>query len=225
MAYCSHSLPSIHCKKLMKFQDFLGIFHSWFGKHLLQIWRISIVKLSRKIFSLRTCSTSITIFQNSSLGGGFIQPTIRNRTLGQEKFDFWHRAGSPEQPVNFCISVASIATLLYEMVDRRKGGGRAPPPSAAWADFSIMLECTPESGRCHSVYSVRMNMRVGRRRYIAAISADGEGGTQIRRQQKTAIYSIFLNRVIQFLTTTMLPFPCPILGDSLAPDIPFFHSA
>ncbi len=25
------------------------------------------------------------------------------------------------------------------------------PPSLAWANFSIMMECTPESGRCHSV--------------------------------------------------------------------------
>jgi hypothetical protein len=28
---------------------------------------------------------------------------------------------------------------------------RAPPPSPAWANFSIMMQCTPESGRCHSV--------------------------------------------------------------------------
>ncbi len=39
------------------------------------------------------------------------------------------------------------------MVDRMKGEGRAPP-SLDWADFSIMIECTPESGNCHSVYSV-----------------------------------------------------------------------
>ena len=30
-----------------------------------------------------------------------------------------------------------------------------PPPKPGWADFSIMLECTPESGHCESsVYSV-----------------------------------------------------------------------
>ncbi len=43
------------------------------------------------------------------------------------------------------------------MVNRVKGGGRAPPPppSPGWANFSIMMECTPESsGHCHSVYSV-----------------------------------------------------------------------
>ncbi len=26
-----------------------------------------------------------------------------------------------------------------------------PLPSPAWANFSIMMECMPESGRCHSV--------------------------------------------------------------------------
>jgi hypothetical protein len=31
-------------------------------------------------------------------------------------------------------------TTLYVMVDIVKGGGRAPPPSPGWADFSIMME-------------------------------------------------------------------------------------
>jgi hypothetical protein len=34
--------------------------------------------------------------------------------------------------------------------NRVKGGGPASP-SLAWANFSIMIECMPESGRCHSV--------------------------------------------------------------------------
>jgi hypothetical protein len=29
-----------------------------------------------------------------------------------------------------------------------------PPPSPAWANFTLMMECTPESSRCYSVYSV-----------------------------------------------------------------------
>ncbi len=29
--------------------------------------------------------------------------------------------------------------------------GVYPPPPPAWANFSIMIECPPESGRCHSV--------------------------------------------------------------------------
>ncbi len=37
------------------------------------------------------------------------------------------------------------------MVDIVKGGGRAPPPTPGWADFSLRMECTPESGHCHSV--------------------------------------------------------------------------
>jgi hypothetical protein len=40
------------------------------------------------------------------------------------------------------------------MVDIVKGGGRARPRSPAWADFTLMMECTPESGNCYSVYSV-----------------------------------------------------------------------
>ncbi len=41
------------------------------------------------------------------------------------------------------------------MVDIVQGGGRVhPPPSAGWADFPIMTECTPESGYCHSLYPV-----------------------------------------------------------------------
>jgi acetyl-CoA acetyltransferase len=35
-----------------------------------------------------------------------------------------------------------------------KGGGRAPPPSPAWANCTLMMECTPESSRYYSVYSV-----------------------------------------------------------------------
>jgi hypothetical protein len=29
-----------------------------------------------------------------------------------------------------------------------------PPPLSAWANFTLMMECTPESSRCYSVYSV-----------------------------------------------------------------------
>ncbi len=37
------------------------------------------------------------------------------------------------------------------MVNVMKGGGRAPPPSPAWANFIPMMECTTESRRCYSV--------------------------------------------------------------------------
>jgi hypothetical protein len=49
-------------------------------------------------------------------------------------------------------SAGAYAATLYVMVDKVKGGGRAPPPSPGWHDFSIMMECTPESGFCHSIY-------------------------------------------------------------------------
>ncbi len=29
-----------------------------------------------------------------------------------------------------------------------------PLPAPVWADFTLMMKCTPESGHCHSVYSV-----------------------------------------------------------------------
>jgi hypothetical protein len=29
-----------------------------------------------------------------------------------------------------------------------------PPPSQVWANLTLMMECTPESSRCYSVYSV-----------------------------------------------------------------------
>ncbi len=35
-----------------------------------------------------------------------------------------------------------------------KGGGRAGHPSPAWANFTLLMECMPESSRCYSVYSV-----------------------------------------------------------------------
>jgi hypothetical protein len=51
---------------------------------------------------------------------------------------------------------------MYVMVDIVKGGGHAPPPSLAWANFSIMMEYTPESGHCRSVcYSVGASMPWG----------------------------------------------------------------
>ncbi len=48
---------------------------------------------------------------------------------------------------------AYTATLLV-MVKVMKGVGVHPPPSPAWANFTLMIECKPESSRCYSVYSV-----------------------------------------------------------------------
>jgi hypothetical protein len=46
---------------------------------------------------------------------------------------------------------AYTKTLLVLMVDRVKGGWRAHPPTPGWPDVTIMMECSPESGHCHSV--------------------------------------------------------------------------
>ncbi len=40
------------------------------------------------------------------------------------------------------------------IVDIVKEGGSASLHSPAWEDFTLMKECTPESGHCRSVYSV-----------------------------------------------------------------------
>jgi hypothetical protein len=36
-----------------------------------------------------------------------------------------------------------------------RGWACPSPPSPAWANFSIMMECMPESNRCHSVCTLR----------------------------------------------------------------------
>jgi hypothetical protein len=46
-------------------------------------------------------------------------------------------------------SAGAYTATVYVLVTKVKGGGRAPSP--AWSNFSIMMECMPESGRCHSV--------------------------------------------------------------------------
>ncbi len=36
--------------------------------------------------------------------------------------------------------------------------GVHPPPAPAWANFTLMMECMPESSRYYSVYSVVLNV-------------------------------------------------------------------
>jgi hypothetical protein len=45
-------------------------------------------------------------------------------------------------------------------------GGRAPPTLTSQANFTLMMECTPESGRYHSVYSVGRPHILYQRPYI-----------------------------------------------------------
>ncbi len=48
---------------------------------------------------------------------------------------------------------AYCATLLV-MVNVMKASGHAPPPSPAWANFTLMMQSTPENSRCYSLYTV-----------------------------------------------------------------------
>ncbi len=47
---------------------------------------------------------------------------------------------------------------LPVMVDKVKREGRASPMHTRLADFTSMMECTLESGHCHSVYSVSLTI-------------------------------------------------------------------
>jgi hypothetical protein len=64
------------------------------------------------------------------------------------------------------LSAGAYITTLFVIVDIVKGGGRAPPSSPVWANYSIMMECSPESGCCHSVYSVVQNLTQVKARII-----------------------------------------------------------
>ncbi len=54
---------------------------------------------------------------------------------------------------------AYTATLLV-MLNVKRGGGRAPPPSPARANFTLITEYTPESSGCNSVYSMGGTVRL-----------------------------------------------------------------
>ncbi len=51
------------------------------------------------------------------------------------------------------LAEAYTATLMV-MVNVMGGGCLHPPPLPAWANFTLMMERTPESSVCYSVYSV-----------------------------------------------------------------------
>ncbi len=54
-------------------------------------------------------------------------------------------------------SAGTYTATLLVMVNVMKGSVRLdvhPPPLPAWANFTFMMECTPESSRCYTVYSV-----------------------------------------------------------------------
>ncbi len=51
-------------------------------------------------------------------------------------------------------SVGAYTATLLVMVHVMKGVGRAPPTLTSQANFTLMTECTPESRRYYSAYSV-----------------------------------------------------------------------
>jgi hypothetical protein len=51
------------------------------------------------------------------------------------------------------LSAGAYTKTLLVMVDgSERGRGGAPPPKPGWPDVTIMMECSPESGRYHSVF-------------------------------------------------------------------------
>jgi hypothetical protein len=64
------------------------------------------------------------------------------------------------------------------MVNVVKGGERAPPTLTSQANFTLMMECTPESGRYHFVYSVgllctyRGGMRFNNKKMFVGIESN-----------------------------------------------------
>ncbi len=71
---------------------------------------------------------------------------------------------------------AYTATLLV-MVNVIKGGGRAPPTLTSPANFTLMTECTPESRRYYSAYTLRAHSPAG----------EGVGKSQFERLEKKPI--------------------------------------
>ncbi len=67
------------------------------------------------------------------------------------------------------------------IVDTVKGDGYVPPTLASLTDFSTMMECKPESDRCHTVYYVEKNSPEAEFLYVI--------GTKVLRVFLLAIHS------------------------------------
>jgi hypothetical protein len=57
------------------------------------------------------------------------------------------------------LSAGVYTTTLYMLVRYSERGWACTPHPEARADLTLMMECTPESGHCHSVYSVVFHIR------------------------------------------------------------------
>jgi hypothetical protein len=75
------------------------------------------------------------------------------------------------------------------------GMGMHPPSLPAWANFSIMMECTPESGRCHSVYTLSAEAYVS----VTSFCLDFLN----HREEGLVFYPVFLLSPLQCTTTEL----------------------
>ncbi len=90
------------------------------------------------------------------------------------------------------------------MVDIVKGGGRAPRTPPGWADFTIMMECTPEK------WPLPLCVLFGYppSRYSPSPSSQGEttGNEIIEKLCKTVEYVCYVNEfVVLYLPPTCFP--------------------
>ncbi len=60
--------------------------------------------------------------------------------MGTAEYIWWYRRN---RGIVSALSAGAYTTMMLVMVVRVKGEGRAPPPTPDWADFTIMMECTP----------------------------------------------------------------------------------
>ncbi len=100
-------------------------------------------------------------------------PIYSNRTVQMRELTLWYssysiislRMVAPQgtyrgrAEIGECIrplswSVHHNFVLVRDGRYSKRGFGRAARPSQGWANFSIVIECTPESGHCLSLYNL-----------------------------------------------------------------------
>jgi hypothetical protein len=138
-------------------KSLLDLSHIWHWENvgtLLHMFSIKCILITRREHEKKVCAAS---GRNPPVRFHTCEPLHHRVLIGVED-----KKGECICPLSW--SVHHNPTLLV-MVDRVKGGWRAaahPLPSPGWADFTLMMECTPESGRghchCHSVYSVPLHL-------------------------------------------------------------------
>jgi hypothetical protein len=80
------------------------------------------------------------------------------------------------------------------MADRVQGEWECtPPPSPGWADFTIMMECTSESGYCHSVCTL-WSSRVSANVCVLHIKLCGVGGGLLTLHLFTVLFTTLKSR-------------------------------